>query len=121
MAAGSLSGLSLLIDTSKSRRLMIALYLSTRTCHFVCTWIWRHFIEKRVIRAVAELDRLASIDTDDSDDALYIKSGKSKLTPDITTPVLEKSELVQKVNNCFYQIIIMYFRSVGIYVKLPPF
>ena len=42
--AGSLAGLSILLDRNKTRRVMIALYLSTRTGHFIFRWLWRIFI-----------------------------------------------------------------------------
>jgi hypothetical protein len=42
--AGAVAGLSVLIDTNQTRRVMIALYLSTRTIHFLSRWLWRHFI-----------------------------------------------------------------------------
>ncbi|KAI8902725.1 hypothetical protein BC833DRAFT_546709 [Globomyces pollinis-pini] len=44
--AGSLSGISILLDSNKSRRVMIALYLSTRTLHFIFRWFWRHKLYK---------------------------------------------------------------------------
>eukprot|EP00842_Homolaphlyctis_polyrhiza_P006051 jgi/Hompol1/6447/HPOL_001712-RA len=44
--AGCFAGLSILLDTNKSRRIMIALYLSTRTTHFLSRWIWRTFVSK---------------------------------------------------------------------------
>ena len=44
--AGLFAGGSLFFDKNRSRRLMIALYLSTRTGHFICRWLWRHYIEK---------------------------------------------------------------------------
>jgi hypothetical protein len=42
--AGSVAGLSILIDSNQTRRVMIALYLSTRTFHFMSRWLWRHVI-----------------------------------------------------------------------------
>lgn len=44
LVAGSAAGLSLLLDSNSSRRRMIALYLSTRTCHFISRGIWRYFV-----------------------------------------------------------------------------
>ncbi|KAK6096476.1 hypothetical protein MT418_003308 [Batrachochytrium dendrobatidis] len=44
--AGTLAGFSLLLDSNKSRRVMIALYLSTRTTHFLSRWIWRAYLAR---------------------------------------------------------------------------
>jgi hypothetical protein len=44
--AGSFALLSILLDNNKSRRTMIALYLSTRTFHFIARWLWRHHVYK---------------------------------------------------------------------------
>ncbi|KAH6570204.1 hypothetical protein BASA50_004996 [Batrachochytrium salamandrivorans] len=44
--AGTLAGLSILLDKNKSRRIMIALYLSTRTTHFISRWIWRTYVSR---------------------------------------------------------------------------
>ncbi|KAL2918890.1 hypothetical protein HK105_201724 [Polyrhizophydium stewartii] len=44
--AGSLAGLSILADKNKSRRIMIALYLSTRTTHFLSRWLWRAHVSR---------------------------------------------------------------------------
>lgn len=41
LVAGSIAGLSILLDRNKTRRVMIALYLSTRTVHFLSRWLWR--------------------------------------------------------------------------------
>ena len=42
--AGTVAGLSIFLDRNFTRRVMIALYLSTRTFHFMCRWLWRHYI-----------------------------------------------------------------------------
>jgi hypothetical protein len=42
--AGTVAGTSILIDNNHTRRVMIALYLSTRTFHFACRWLWRHYV-----------------------------------------------------------------------------
>ena len=49
LIAGGLAGMSLMLDTNNSRRRMIALYLSTRTCHFISRGVWRYFIGKIII------------------------------------------------------------------------
>ncbi|KAJ3408574.1 hypothetical protein HDU80_005291 [Chytriomyces hyalinus] len=46
--AGCIAGTSILLDQNRSRRIMIALYLSTRTLHFVCRWIWQRRLEERI-------------------------------------------------------------------------
>ncbi|KAJ3199207.1 hypothetical protein HDU83_006380 [Entophlyctis luteolus] len=43
--AGCVAGLSLYLDANHSRRVMIALYLSTRTLHFIGRWIWQRKVE----------------------------------------------------------------------------
>ena len=42
--AGFVSAFSILLDQNENRRIMIALYLSTRTMHFLSRWIWRHVL-----------------------------------------------------------------------------
>ncbi|KAI8902728.1 hypothetical protein BC833DRAFT_654540 [Globomyces pollinis-pini] len=44
--AGTIAGTSILLDQNRSRRVMIALYLSTRTFHFIFRWLWRHHVYK---------------------------------------------------------------------------
>lgn len=44
LLAGGAAGISLILDSNKSRRRMIALYLSTRTCHFISRGVWRYFV-----------------------------------------------------------------------------
>lgn len=44
LLAGGAAGMSLMLDSNNSRRRMIALYLSTRTCHFISRGIWRYFV-----------------------------------------------------------------------------
>ena len=46
--AGLIAGYTLLLDSNKSRRLMIALYLSTRMLHFMSRFIWRHYIQPKI-------------------------------------------------------------------------
>ncbi|KAJ1550750.1 hypothetical protein HK405_015971, partial [Cladochytrium tenue] len=46
--AGTVAGASIFLDTNRSRRLMIALYLSTRTVHFLCRWLWMRHLQRRV-------------------------------------------------------------------------
>ncbi|KAJ1554084.1 hypothetical protein HK096_005099, partial [Nowakowskiella sp. JEL0078] len=46
LVAGTVAGLALMLDQNNSRRVMIALYLSTRNMHFVCRWFWRKYLEK---------------------------------------------------------------------------
>jgi hypothetical protein len=45
-AAGIAAGLTILIDQNKTRRQMIALYLSTRSFQFIARYVWRHYLEK---------------------------------------------------------------------------
>ncbi|KAJ3094457.1 hypothetical protein HK100_006133, partial [Physocladia obscura] len=58
--AGCVAGLSLGLDKNRSRRVMIALYLSTRTFHFIARWIWQRKIETiitgRPSKAVAAIE-----------------------------------------------------------------
>ncbi|KAI8911714.1 hypothetical protein EDD86DRAFT_188565 [Gorgonomyces haynaldii] len=44
--AGMMAGLSILLDKNKTRRLMIALYMSTRSLHFIGRFLWRHYLSK---------------------------------------------------------------------------
>jgi hypothetical protein len=44
--AGIAAGFTILIDQNKSRRQMIALYLSTRSFQFIARYVWRHYLEK---------------------------------------------------------------------------
>ncbi|KAI8928387.1 hypothetical protein BC831DRAFT_448558 [Entophlyctis helioformis] len=46
--AGCFAGTSILLDANRSRRTMIALYLSTRTGHFLSRWVWRAHLSKWV-------------------------------------------------------------------------
>jgi hypothetical protein len=50
--AGALAGTTLLIDSNRSRRVMIALYLSTRMLHYISRFIWRRYIESRFLSPV---------------------------------------------------------------------
>lgn len=52
--AGMVAGLSILFDRNRTRRVMIALYLSTRTVHFACRWLWRHYVSKSVSEWTAD-------------------------------------------------------------------
>ncbi|KAI8804162.1 hypothetical protein BJ742DRAFT_461248 [Cladochytrium replicatum] len=84
--AGTVCGLSLLLDKNKSRRIMIALYLSTRTMHFMSRWVWRHYIE-HLFESKEEsvssnggtphvssdsLDRASSEENEDADDGIQM-------------------------------------------------
>ncbi|KAJ3204305.1 hypothetical protein HK099_001199, partial [Clydaea vesicula] len=72
-AAGVMAGLSLSFDTNKSRRLMIALYLSTRSLHFIGRFFWRHYLEpqwdpharnrEKFVKEKEELDRQTQFGT----------------------------------------------------------
>ena len=46
--AGAIGGLGILFDTNESRRIMIALYTSTRSLHFLSRYLWRHYVSKYV-------------------------------------------------------------------------
>lgn len=46
--AGLLAGTTLAIDSNKQRRMMVALYLSTRMLHFMSRFVWRHSIQHRI-------------------------------------------------------------------------
>lgn len=46
--AGLIAGTTLAIDSNKQRRLMVALYLSTRMLHFVSRFVWRHAILPKI-------------------------------------------------------------------------
>lgn len=43
--SGTISGTGILFDRNATRRLMIALYLSTRSIHFIARYIWRYKVE----------------------------------------------------------------------------
>ncbi|KAJ3099529.1 hypothetical protein HDU97_002972 [Phlyctochytrium planicorne] len=60
--AGCVAGTSLYLDSNKSRRLMVALYLSTRTMHFVCRWIWQRHIERLVFGRKSEIQLMEDLE-----------------------------------------------------------
>ncbi|KAJ3068015.1 hypothetical protein HDU98_008808 [Podochytrium sp. JEL0797] len=60
--AGCIAGTSLYLDANRSRRIMVALYLSTRTLHFLCRWVWQRRLEPLITGkeggSVKELEEL---------------------------------------------------------------
>ncbi|KAJ3108994.1 hypothetical protein HK100_003371, partial [Physocladia obscura] len=68
--AGCVAGLSLGLDKNRSRRVMIALYLSTRTFHFMARWFWQRKIETMITgrpsKAVAAIE--AEVEGDEQKD-----------------------------------------------------
>ncbi|KAJ3254207.1 hypothetical protein HK103_007452 [Boothiomyces macroporosus] len=57
--AGTFAGLSILLDKNRSRRVMIALYLSTRTFHFIFRWMWRHHVHKLFSKHIPDTSPIA--------------------------------------------------------------
>lgn len=43
--AGFAAGSTIYLDSNHSRRIMIALYLTTRSAHFMSRYLWRHYLE----------------------------------------------------------------------------
>jgi hypothetical protein len=44
LVAGAAAGIALMLDSNVNRRRTIALYFSTRTCHFLIRGMWRYFV-----------------------------------------------------------------------------
>ncbi|KAJ3216394.1 hypothetical protein HDU67_009529 [Dinochytrium kinnereticum] len=99
--AGCVAGTSLYLDTNRSRRLMVALYLSTRTMHFVCRWVWQRHIERLVFgRKTTEIPLLEDLEASEQKQKeghskkhkRHHKSGKGTLPRASDIPVAEVPE-----------------------------
>ncbi|TPX33467.1 hypothetical protein SmJEL517_g03612 [Synchytrium microbalum] len=94
-AAGTLAGTSIFLDNNESRRVAIALYLSTRNLHFVYRWVWRTFLEARWgikrnddAESDGELVKLANAMADHAENAA------ARLSPKTTTSIASPTNTI---------------------------
>jgi hypothetical protein len=57
LVAGAVAGLSLMLDSNRNRRRTIALYFSTRTCHFLVRGLWKYFMGNLLFFQTLEIPR----------------------------------------------------------------